>query len=159
MLISFLSLIVRLIGLVYLISIERVIGLPWIYLLLSLVWIVQVHSQRGRLKLTLASLFFSLILSTFYDLSWSLSLAFYIFSLFYLKLGQKLVKSQRRRFIIAVIAINLIITWVSSIKLNHLSLIQFVISYLLVILWMRVLRVEQMNKTRILGIRLINEKK
>jgi hypothetical protein len=158
MLISFLSLILKMAGLVYLISIERVIGLPWIYLLLSLVWIAQIQSRRGRLKLVLISLFFSLLLSTTYDLAWSLSLTFYTFGLFYLKFGQKLVKSQRRRFIIAVIAINLIITWVSSIRLSHLSLIQFVASYLLVILWMRVLKVEKINKSRTLSIRLINEK-
>ena len=158
MIISLLSSIIKLVSLIYLVSLERVIGLPWIYLLLSLIWIDQIQTQRNKFKLILISLFFSLLLSATYDLAWSLSLGLYTFSLLYLKFGQKFVKNQRRRFIMAVIVINLIITWVSSIKLSYLSLIQFIFSYLLVILWMRVFKIEQVKKSQTLNIKLINEK-
>ncbi|MBD3250442.1 MAG: hypothetical protein GF381_02655 [Candidatus Pacebacteria bacterium] len=153
--ISLITSVLQFIGLVLLLGVERVIGLPWIFSLFSLIWLNRFWTKPlGLVGLTAA---ISLLLAAAYDLSWFISFGLMFGSLAWLQHGQLIVKSQRKRFVISLIALNLVIVWISQLRLSYLSLVQLIISYLLVVAWMKVLKLDQDKTSFSTNIQLINE--
>lgn len=140
----------KLAGVVFLLTMERVVGLPFLFVFLSLVWLDK--NQDRPLKLTVLLAAQSLLLAAVYHLSWLGSLVG--LAVIYWAVvagegikfkGRGLFKDKKRRILGAVLLTNLVLVWVSGLNLTFFSFIQFVLSYLLVMMWLKVLRKRDPN--------------
>ena len=124
------------IGLIILLSFERVVGLPFIFSLLCFIWIDQSHSHSYSRPLLV--LLISFLMTVFYQAAWFLTLIVWILSLTGMVFGNRLIKGKKRQFIILVIMQNLIWLWILKIPANIAILLQLIVSYILVIVWLKV---------------------
>ncbi len=133
----------KLIGLGLLICLERVIGLPLLFVLLGLIWLDQTRdSLSGYVILLLilsylTAVVFNVMLPISFVVWWLTD------SLVIVTAGK--LKAKNRRFFIMTIAQNLFWMWWAQLPVGYLTIIQFVLSYLLVIMWMRILKIGVNN--------------
>jgi hypothetical protein len=139
--ISVLVNLLRLLGIFFLLSFERVVGLPLIFSLLGLMWLDHKADQRFAWPLLVT--LFSFMITVSYALPWFLTFVLWVLSAALIKLGEVLVKDKKRRFLIVVIIQNLAWLWLSGIIASYVLLVQFVASYLLVMMWLKILRVRR----------------
>lgn len=156
MIITAIITILQALGLAALLSVERVIGLPWVFVLLSLIWLNKNWSQK--VLIIVLSLYSSLLLAIAYDFSWFASFFLLFIVLILIQFGSQIIQSQRRRFVIGLIMINLALVWITGVKLTVLSLVQLIVSYLLIVLWMKVLKIDQKKDDYSANIQLVDEK-
>lgn len=128
----------KIIGLTLLVSFERVVGLPLIFTLLGLIWLDRVKDSRYFYPALLVLL--SYILAVAYNTLWSVSFLAWAVTAGLVSLDIKQVKSKNKRFFIMVILQNIFWLWWLSLPITYLTVIQFVISYVLVVMWMKMLR-------------------
>ncbi len=128
----------KIIGLVLLISVERVIYLPFLFILFGLVWLDQVEDSFYAYLLLL--LFLSFVLAATYNVLWPVSFLVWAVTSLLTSLTTDVIKSKNKRFFIMTIAQVIFWLWRTQIVLTYLSLIQFIVSYLVVLLWMRLLQ-------------------
>ncbi|MEA2056278.1 MAG: hypothetical protein U9O78_00975 [Patescibacteria group bacterium] len=141
--------VLKYLALIYILSLERVIGLPFLFILITLIWLEKVKNQGGRLLAILLSL--SLMLSLFFNFFWSLAWLLLLLGYVFVRWGDKLVKSKRRRFLLAVLLINIVLIWAIQIRLTVFTLFQLVGSYLLILVWLRIFNSEyRQHKTKLL---------
>lgn len=134
---------IKIIGLTALLSFERVIGLPFIFTLLSFIWIDQVHHDSYSRPLLV--LFVSFLMTVFYQAAWLLTILVWIISLLGMVYGNHLLKGKKRQFIILVIMQNLVWLWLLAIPASLTLLVQLIVSYLLIIIWLKLFRKKQIN--------------
>ncbi len=134
---------VKIIGLILLLSFERVIGLPYIFTLLSFIWIDQLH--RDSYSRPLLVLLVSFLMTVFYQAAWFLTIMVWIISLLGMVYGNYFIKGKKRQFLILVIMQNLTWLWLLAIPANLTLIIQLVVSYLLIIIWLKLFK-KKANK-------------
>ncbi len=133
----------QLLGLILLMTAERVIGLPFLSLLLGLIWLEHVNRQTYFYPVLL--LLLSFLLAVSYDFSWIMSYLLWLGASQAVAAGEKVILDKKRRFLIVVITINLLLLWWLQLATGYLSLIQFIASYLLVTLWLRVFDLNKLQ--------------
>ncbi len=143
-------------ALVYVLSLERVIGLPFLFVILSLIWFEKDKGQYFKLIGLILSQ--SLLLSLFFNFAWFLAWLLFLGGYIFVRFGDELVHSKRRRFLLSVLMVNLISIWTTELSLSYVTLIQLVVSYLIVLLWLRIFDPEQWQKKTSLSFKLFNPK-
>lgn len=133
--------ILKALGLVLIISLERVVGLPLLFILLGLIWLDQVRDQLYSYPILL--LFLSYILAVTYNVIWPISLLALVVTAFLASLSSGRIKTKNRRFFIMTLGFNLFWLWWTGLQIGYLAIVQLVVSYLIVIMWMRVLRLKK----------------
>lgn len=128
----------RLTGLVLVLTLERVIGLPLLSTLLALVWLD--HNKELVYKYPFLVILLSLFFSAVYDLIWPLSFLWLLGLSQLIGWGEGFVSDKKRRFLIAVLLGNLLLIWRLQFSLSYLTLVQLVVSYMISLIWMRVLK-------------------
>ena len=128
-------------GLVLLISLERVVGLPLLFILLSLIWLDQ--AKNGPYLYSALLLFLSFVLTVTYNVIWPVSLLAFIITTFLVSFSSQKIKTKNRRFFIMTLGFNLFWLWWTGLLVSYLTVAQFVISYLIVIMWMRLLKLRK----------------
>jgi hypothetical protein len=131
----------KIFALIFLISFERVVGLPLIFTLLGLIWLDQVKDNYYFYPGLL--LFLSYIMAVAFSAPWSIVFFVWTLTAGLVSLNIKQVKSKNKRFFIVVILQNLFWLWWLELPVNYLTVAQFVISYLLVVMWTRMLRLKK----------------
>lgn len=129
-------------GLLLILSLERVIGLPFIFVLLGLIWVDHTNDQAYGQAAVLLGV--SYLLAVVYHVSWIVSFFVWLISSWGIRFGSKPIKQKKRRFLIVVIIQSIFWLWWARISTDYLLLVQFVVSYILVIIWMKVLRLDQL---------------
>lgn len=132
---------VKIFLLIFLISFERVVGLPLIFTLLGLIWLDQIKDSQYFYPLLL--LFLGYIMAVVFNASWPVAFLVWMLTAGLVNLNIKQVKSKNKRFFIVVIMQNLFWLWWLKLPVSYLTIIQFVISYLLVVMWTRMLRLKK----------------
>jgi len=132
---------IKLLSLIILICFERVIGLPWLFILFCLIWLDENHEQLYQWPMLLVVL--SLVLASAYHLSWPLAYFLLLAANTLLWLVGYQIKNKKRRFLAAVIMTNLFLLWWLKLKVGYLASAQFIVSYVLVVLWMRLFSLEK----------------
>ena len=128
-------------GLVLIISLERVVGLPLLFILLSLIWLDQ--AKDGPYLYSALLLFLSYVLTVTYNVIWPVSLLAFIITAFLVSFSSQKIKTKNRRFFIMTLGFNLFWLWWTGLLVSYLTVAQFVISYLIVIMWMRLLKLRK----------------
>jgi hypothetical protein len=128
-------------GLVLIISLERVVGLPLLFILLSLIWLDQ--AKNGPYLYSALLLFLSFVLTVTYNVIWPVSLLAFIITTFLVSFSSQKIKTKNRRFFIMTLGFNLFWLWWTGLLVSYLTVAQFVISYLIVIMWMRLLKLRK----------------
>ncbi len=134
MLIIILKFLVQFLALIFLMSLEKVIGLPWFSVLIGLIWLDSFEKKSQVALLTLLGLF----LASIFNLSLGLSLVLFTIGIVFVKLGQAFIADKRRRFLLASLVINLLLLWIMGFSLTGLSLTQLVLSYFLIVFGLRI---------------------
>lgn len=135
---KFFTSLLKLAVLLYLLTLEQVLGLPFLFILLTLIWLDHNHNQPYRL-LTLL-LITSFGLAVVFDFAWLISWLLLIAGHFLVQLGQDLVQSRQRRLLLAALISSLAVLWLTQTQLRYISLAQLIVSYLLLILWLRLFK-------------------
>ena len=130
--------IIKLLALILLISLERVVGLPLIFTLLALIWLDQKRDNLYFYPILL--LLISYIFAVTYNALWSLSLLVWTVTSILANLNIKQIKSKNKRFFITVILHNIFWLWWLSLPVGYSTVVQFILSYALVVMWMRMLK-------------------
>lgn len=126
----------KLLVLLFVLSFERVVGLPFIFSLFGLIWLDQ--SQKFFYIRPVLLLIFSFLMAVMFQTAWLTTMVVWCLSLTFMVLGTKLVRVKKRRFLIVVIIQNLLWLWWLNIPVSLSLLFQLVISYVLVIVWLRI---------------------
>ena len=126
----------KLFSLVFLLSFERVVGLPFLFSLLGLIWIDQ-NKDVPFIKPILL-LILSFFVAVMYQSAWLSTIIVWFLSYGLIVLGAKTIKVKKRRFLIVVIIQNLLWLWLLRMSANLTLLVQLVVSYVFVIIWLRI---------------------
>jgi len=138
------SIFLKLLGLAVLLSFERVVGLPLIFSLLGLILIDQSHFSSYSRPLWI--LIISFLMAIFYQAAWLITLIVWILCLIGMIYGDSIIKEKKRRFLVLIIVQNLIWLWLLKIPASVTLLIQFVISYVLVVIWLKLFKNRGINE-------------
>lgn len=132
------TIILKLTALVLCISMERIIGLPLIFTLAGLIWLDQAQEQVYFYPLLLLVL--SYITAIIYNVIWPVSFLVWVMTGLLTTFSSTKIKTKNRRFFIMTIVQNLFWLWWVQLPVSYLTVVQFVVSYLLAIMWMRILK-------------------
>lgn len=127
---------IKLLGLIYILSLERVIGLPFIFSLLGLIWFDQ--SKKVFYIKPILLILLSFLVAVMYQSAWITTIIIWFLCTTLINLGSKLIRVKKKRFVIVVIIQNLLWLWLLNIPANFALLFQLVISYVLVIIWLKI---------------------
>ena len=133
--------ILKALGLILIISLERVVGLPLLFILFSLIWLDQIKDELYLYPILL--IFLSYVLTITYNVIWPISLLGLIITTFLVSFSSAKIKTKNKRFFIMTLLFNLFWLWWTGLSVSYLTVIQFVISYLIVIMWMRLLKLRK----------------
>ena len=139
---TFITQLLKIAGLLFILSLERVIGLPFVFVLLGLIWVD--HAGDRAYGQVAVLLIVSYLLAVVYHVSWTVSFLVWLVSSWGMRFGSKPVQQKKRRFLIMVIIQSIFWLWWARLNADYLLLVQFVVSYFLVIIWMKVLRLDQL---------------
>ncbi len=131
----------KILALVFLISFERVVGLPLIFTLLGLIWLDQVNDNDYFFLGLL--LLLSYIMTVVFNAHWPVVFLAWTVSAGLVNTNIKQIKSKNKRFFIVVILQNLFWLWWLELPVGYLTVTQFVISYLLVVIWARMFKLKK----------------
>ncbi len=127
---------IKLFGLIYILSFERVIGLPFIFSLLGLIWLDQTKKIFYIKPILL--LILSFLLAVMYQSAWIVTIIIWFLCTVLINLGSRFIRVKKRRFVIVVIIQNLLWLWLLGIPASLVLLFQLVISYVFVIIWLKI---------------------
>jgi hypothetical protein len=130
-------------GLFFLLSLERVIGLPLIFSLLGLIWLDQVENKAYSRPLLI--LLFSFFIAIFYHTAWLATLIVWSLSTALVVYSGGIFQGKKRRFLITVLLQNLFWLWWLKIPANYILLAQLVVSYILFVVWLRIFKKDKMK--------------
>lgn len=134
-------LLLKIFALAFLLSFERVVGLPFLFSLLALIWL---DSTKGKsYSKSLLIILFSFLMAVFYHGAWLVTLVVWLLSAWGMSTGTGAVKGKKRRFILIVVLQNLIWLWWLNISASPVLIAQLVISYILVVVWLKVFKKEK----------------
>jgi hypothetical protein len=131
----------KIIALIFLLSFERVIGLPFLFTLLALIWLDSIKEKK--LARPLLILLFSFLMAVFYHGAWLATLLVWLVSAWAISIRGTVVRGKKRSFLLVVVLQNLIWLWWLNITANFVLIAQLIISYILVVLWLRVFKKEK----------------
>lgn len=127
---------IKLFGLIYILSFERVIGLPFIFSLLGLIWLDQTKKIFYIKPILL--LILSFLIAVMYQSAWMVTIIIWFLCTVLINLGSRFIRVKKRRFVIVVIIQNLLWLWLLGIPASLVLLFQLVISYVFVIIWLKI---------------------
>ncbi len=137
--------------LMFLLTWERVLGLPLLFVLLSLLWLDKNFKSEVKFFLILIAL--SFLLAVVYQFSWIVSIILFSFGSFFLRMKLDIFSEKKTRVLISTLLINLIMVFSSGLEINFYSLIQLIISYFFVLIWLRLFRLRlKKNKFSRIGL-------
>ncbi|KUK79847.1 MAG: hypothetical protein XD95_0061 [Microgenomates bacterium 39_7] len=131
----------KILALIFLLSFERVIGLPFLFTLLSLIWLDSIKIKNHSRPLLI--LLFSFLMAVFYHGAWLITLFVWLLSAWGISVGGGTIKGKKRRFILIVVLQNLVWLWWLDVPANFVLIAQLIISYILVVMWLRVFKKER----------------
>jgi len=150
----FLQSILKLSLIIILLTWERVLGLPLLFVSLSLLWLDK--NFKFELKYFALLILLSLFWAVVYQFSWLLALLLLSVGSLFLRSKLNFFPEKKRRVLVLTLILNLILIWVTGLELNAYSLIQLTVSYLLVLLWLRLIQIKRKTKSG-LNIGLLDE--
>ncbi len=127
---------IKLFVLLFVLSFERVVGLPFLFSLFGLIMLDQ--TKKSFFIRPVLLLILSFLMAAMFQAAWLTTMVAWCLSLMFMILGTKLVRVKKRRFLIIVIIQNLLWLWWLNIPTNWSLLIQLIVSYVLVIIWFRI---------------------
>ena len=137
----------KLAGLLYLLTWERVVGLPLLFVLLGLIWLDK--NQENDLKHLVLTAFLSLLLAAVYQLGWIASLLLFIGSELLAIHSEQLIQAKNKRLLLASALFNFVLWAAAGIEFTHLILAQLVLSYVLVLLWLRMVSIRTKKSSQL----------
>jgi hypothetical protein len=136
---------IRILGLLLVLTLERVIGLPLLFGLFGLVWLDKNKDSVYQYPVQL--LILSFMMSVVYDVMWPASFIWWLGSRLLVDASSDLIKNKKRRFLIVMLLMNLLVMWWVQLKVGYIMLAQLLISYVLIVLWMRVFKFKRQSIT------------
>ncbi len=131
----------KILGLLLALTLERVIGLPLLFSLFGLVWLDKNKDTVYQYPVQLFIL--SFMMSMVYDVLWPASFIWWLGASLLVDVGSDFIKDKKRRFLIIMLLMNLLVVWWVRLRVGYIMLAQLLISYVLIVLWMRVFKFKQ----------------
>lgn len=134
---------IKIIGLFFLLSLERVIGLPLIFSLLGLIWLDQVEGNVYSRPLLI--LLFSFLMAIFYHAAWLITLIAWFISAALVIYSGSILQGKKQRFLIAVLLQNVFWLWWLGVPASYIILAQLIVSYIMFVVWLRIFKTNKMK--------------